>query len=30
VREGLERCIKLEEASSAYLYSIIDTVRASQ
>ncbi len=29
VREGLERCAGLEEASSAYLYSILDAVRAA-
>lgn len=29
VREGLERCSELEEASSAYLYSILDAVRAA-
>ncbi len=29
VREGLERCSELEEASSAYVYSILDAVRAS-
>ena len=27
VRSGLQRCIELEEASSAYLYSIIAAVR---
>ncbi len=29
VRAGLEQCIALEEASSAYLYSIIEPVRAA-
>lgn len=28
IRAGLEECITLEEASSAYLYSILDEVRA--
>lgn len=28
IREGLEQCIILEEASSAHLYSILDAVRA--
>lgn len=28
VRDGLQQCIELERASSAYLYSIIDQVRA--
>ena len=29
VREGLERCCELEEASSAYLYSILYAVRGA-
>ncbi|NND69540.1 MAG: hypothetical protein HKN19_18255 [Halioglobus sp.] len=29
VREGLERCSELEQESSAYLYSILDGVRAA-
>ena len=29
VRQGLDRCSELERASSAYLYSIIDAVRAA-
>jgi len=29
VRAGLQECIALEEASSAYLYSILDAVRAT-
>lgn len=29
VREGLERCCELEQASSAYLYSILDAVRVA-
>ena len=30
IQEGLLKCIDLEESSSKYLYSIIDSVRSSQ